>query len=302
LLVAAFTNLAVGLPLRGTRLWIAAIVFPTWKPIRECLADLQMETIILFCLSLSALLLARSRTGAGAAIGVAGAFKVYPWLVAGPFLLARWWRIVAGVVIGSLVALALSAISLPARHSIEFFFQILPRLGGISLSYENFSLLATLGRILLWARGDLPPAEALDSMYLEQLQSPRVLAWLLFLGMLGALALLGWKRRSYWSDLESGRKATALLALGACATVALIPTSWLSYQSLLVLPALVCVARVLPGDILSMILLGTSLAAGVLLWGYDDSFARHPGPFAAARTIIPYALAVVVLRSAPRAA
>ena len=107
---------------------------------------------------------------------------------------------------------------------------------------------------------------------------------------------------NHWSNLEPGRKATALLALGACATVALIPTSWLSYQSLLVLPALICIARVRAADTLSMVLLGASLAAGVFLFGHDESFARYPGPFAAVRTIIPYALAEVVLRSAARAA
>ncbi|MEZ4654548.1 MAG: hypothetical protein R3E12_13425 [Candidatus Eisenbacteria bacterium] len=83
---------------------------------------------------------------------------------------------------------------------------------------------------------------------------------------------------------------------GVLGTLALIPTSWLSYQCLLAMPLLVSVAWVRPSDRVSVVLLLGAITIGSVLYSYGVTFDRHPAAFSTFRTVLPYLLASVLAR------
>lgn len=227
---------------------IMALVFVHWLPTWELLHDLRMEPLILLLLSLSFLWLYRDKEWrAGVPIGVAGAFMVYPWAVLGYFALRWRWRLLLAALAGALATLAAAALILPVQLTVRFFTEILPHVGGTSLAYENLSLLAQFGRFGLLVTGNMPTAFDLDGMHPETHSTSRMLyAHLIALALL-IIALLFLGRlvlRTFriTRQLPLERWGPVALAAMICLVTLLIPTSWLSYQIMLILPLLVMLA------------------------------------------------------------
>jgi len=128
---------------QGWRWVLVSLVFLNWQPFWETLLGVQLEIGILLLLTLG---LASVRTGrfltSGAVVGVAAAFKVYPVFLLSYFVLWRRWRGLVGAVIGGGGALLVATVVISLGESIRYFVEILPRLGGTSLSPENLSLVA----------------------------------------------------------------------------------------------------------------------------------------------------------------
>jgi hypothetical protein len=298
----------LGIILRASRLsrrhaFLIGLLFLLWQPTWEDLGDLQMEPILLFCLALA---WAQMRRGnalrVGAPVGVAGAFKVYPWVLAIHFALLKRWRSLAGVAIGAVAALAAAALILPPRLTLEFFTRILPGIGGTSLAHDNLSLLASMGRLALWLRSGALTAEQLDPLQLETpgpagLIVPRSLATLFFLVVAAALLIGLWRAlRGRRRSLDAGE--AQVFGLAICLLLVFIPTSWTCYQTLLVLPFLAAVAQTPRPleDLMNCALLGYVALIGCTLNGYDASYAAQPTLFSVARSLVPLALATVLLR------
>jgi hypothetical protein len=299
--------------------WGLALVLVNWQPIWECLSDLQMELIELLCLGLTLLWMRRRRPfAAGVPIGVAGAFKVYPWLLGIDFLVRRRWRAVLGAVAGALGALLLAALVLSPRLSFEFFFRILPRLGGTSLSYDNVSLLALIGRLVLQLRSGLPDTNALDALTLEKAAVPGVRAASLVLFAVVSAALIGvtWRvfrragpvSRSTGPDArraggpgelaDDPEQAPSRLGVMVCLLLIVIPTSWLSYQTLLALPVLAAIATspAPRDDPRNLVLLALAAGIGIAVNSYAAAYSRYTGILSLLRSLIPFLLLAQQLR------
>jgi hypothetical protein len=296
LILAAFLAMLLwALRPAAWRAVLMILLFFHWQPFFENFGDLQMEPILLFCLGLALVMRLRARElSSGIPLGVAGAFKVYPWILLLEPAARRRWRVLAGGAIGALGTLLFAGIVLPPRLSVQFFFSVLPRIGGTSLSYENVSLLATLGRCLLQLTGRLPSPEALDGMVLETSAASAAMRVAQVLALLVAAALL-------YVTVQAARRArsapvhireTALLSMSICLLLLFIPTSWLPYQVLLALPLLSAAALAPPwaADRSAWRLLGFGAAWGVIFNDYGTFFASFPGTPSLLRALVPLAI------------
>ncbi len=279
---------------------ILGILLINWQGVWESLSDLQMEPILLAMLGLSFLGLRRGRAlAAGAPIGVAGAFKVYPWVLGLDFVVRKKWRALLGVAAGAAAALAAACLALPPRLSTEFFFRILPRIGGTSLSYENVSAAAVFGRLAMQLRGALPGAATLDDLVLEQgpaaTRAVAVALWLALAVVLGVVAVRALRRARL---VPAALKGPIELCLLVCLLMLLIPTSWLSYQALLALP-LLAAAGLAPGfsdDRALWVVLGIVILIGAGWNSYHKFYADFPGTVSFLRSFLPLGLFWVLLR------
>jgi hypothetical protein len=271
------------------------LLFLHWQPFFENFGDLQMEPILLFCFGVSLLGRRGARElGSGIPLGVAGAFKVYPWILLLEFAVRRRWRVLVGGALGAIGTLGLAALIVPLRLSAQFFFGVLPRIGGTSLSYENVSLLATLGRWGLQLGGGLPGAEVLDGMVLETAGATAAMRMAQILTVLSASVLL-------FLTVRAARRAraapvtireTALLSMSICLLLLFIPTSWLSYQVLLALPLLaaVALAPAWRADRRTWLVLSFAVAWGVIFNSYGRFFESYPGTPSLLRALVPAAI------------
>lgn len=299
---AAFALLIAALrpgPWKAAWMGLALI---NWQPIWETMSDLQMEMLILALVAACGLALGRGRRAlAGLPLGVAGALKVYPWALL-VFLAARArWRALAGAAAGAILALALTLLAFPAELSRQFFFDILPKLGGTSLSYENLSLLGFFGRILAEVASGTSGAAAFDTLVLERLQPGWVVpaayaAWII---AGGAAVYLFARRMRRWQ--REGVPGTDIVGLAGavCLLLLFIPSSWISYQALLALPVLVLLARSDERALWRRPAAYLALAPGLLLNGYGRIFAAMPAVVSLVRAAVPVLL-LYLLAAAPR--
>ena len=116
------------------RVVLLIVVFMNWRGHWESLSAPQWEPLLLLPLTLCVVLPPKRGWFSGLVIGIAGAVKLYPWLMAGYFALRLQWRNLLGVGIGACIAFSASSFLLTQDLSVQFLSQILPRLGGISLS------------------------------------------------------------------------------------------------------------------------------------------------------------------------
>ncbi len=132
-----------------------------FQPLFENLSYVQIGTLILLILTAAAVLHLRAGVGtglgSGALVGLATVFKVTPVLVAPALLPVGWaagrlrgrdlrtalagWTGLAAVCVG-LVLVMLVAVP----HTIDFFTEVLPHIGGGTTVYENKSLPAMVAR------------------------------------------------------------------------------------------------------------------------------------------------------------
>lgn len=280
------------------------LLFLHWSPTWESLSDLRMEPLVLALFSASIFCLQRGkRIAAGVPVGVAGALIVFPWFVLVYFALRREWRVLLGALCGAIGALGVTAVILPARLTVQFFTEILPHLGGTSLSYENVGLLANLARLELLLTGHLPPVMVLDRLHLEgHVNSHLLWAHLVAVVVLIPILVLLYRltagaiRRA--SSLPVFRREPLAFGITVCLLALLIPSSWLSYQILLGLP-LLCAVALAPAprdDLLTWALLAFSAVVGSAIYGYTAFFYTHTEISSVLRSLIPITLWIAQIR------
>lgn len=279
---------------------LAFLVYLNWQPLWETLGDLQIETLTLLLLGLALVADRRGKPGlSGFHLGIAGAFKVYPWILLAFPLVRRRWRTIAGAAVGVLVSLVVASAILPPRLNFEYFTSVFPRLGGTSLSYENLSVAATLGRLGLESGGNEVAPAAMDELVLEELgsPSPRRLAAGGSVVVAGLLLFFTWRRlRQAGFGISSVPEPTAL-ALALCFLLLFMPTSWLSYQTLLALPFVVALL-LLPAPSISSAAWwwwGGAAAVGCTINAYSTFYAAYPAMSSLLRSLVPVALGMALL-------
>lgn len=132
-----------------------------FQPLYENLSYVQIGTLILLILTAAAALHLRGRAsagfGSGALVGLATVFKVTPVVMA-PALLPVGWASgrlrdrgfreaaagIAGVLVVSVGLVLVMLVTVP--HTVDFFTQVLPHIGGGTTAYENKSLPAMVAR------------------------------------------------------------------------------------------------------------------------------------------------------------
>jgi hypothetical protein len=301
LLAGALVALLFALRPAGWRGAMLAILFLNWQPLWESMADLQLEILSLFFLALFLARVRRGRSVLGSVpLGVAGAFKLYPWLLLVYYALRRRWKVLVGAAIGAALALGFGCLLLPPRLTVQFFFSVLPHLGGTSLSYENLSGLATFSRAVMEMGGALPSPEKLDALVLEQgvrwsIRFPAQVLALLLAGVLLFYTVRAWRRGR---SLPAAVREPAGLALSVCLLLMLIPTSWLSYQTLLAIPLLTA-AGLLPMDWShrrAWLWWGAAAAIGSTINSYTHFYDRNPALCSLLRCLIPLFLWLALTR------
>ncbi|MBD3237058.1 MAG: DUF2029 domain-containing protein [Candidatus Eisenbacteria bacterium] len=304
LLAAAFALLAAAHRPPLWRLLLALLVTIHWVPNFESLAALAVEPLILLLWVLALLLARRAHAmGAGAAIGAAGALKVYPAGLLIHFLLRRRWRALGGVLLGGAVTLALAGLVLPLRHAADYFLRVLPHLGGIALSTENLGLFGNAGRLAIGLVAGRERMLSESRRYLSILGDvdlPGVRPLALGMAIVVIVIALGvtfrvWRRGA---TLPASRSASLGTALTISFYLPLLPSSWAHYQQLLLLPLLVAFFHApAPHRAPTIWLL---LAAGAIpgLWITDTHAFYRADPLLASalRSLIPFWIWWALLR------
>jgi hypothetical protein len=241
-LAAAFVVMLAIFEPRFERGLLVLLLYLNWEPSFESLQGLQLEPLLLLLLTLALACLVSGRPfGAGLALGVACAFKVYPGLLVLPYLARRRWTLVAGAALGVTATLALAGLALPARLCLQYFTEILPQLGGIAPAWDNIGLLAHAGRLglllLAGSRQALAAARSISTT-LDLVNVPGLGTLTLAASTLvgGPLAVSAAKAFARARELPPRIGEPAALGLGVCAVLLLLPTSWPDYQTLLALP------------------------------------------------------------------
>ena len=274
---------------------LALIVYLNWEPLFESLQGLQLEPLLLLLAALAlACLVLGQPFGAGLALGIACAFKVYPGLLVLPYLVRRRWAVVAGAILGLAATLALSALAFPARLSLDYFTRILPRLGGVALAWDSIGLLAHAGRLaLLLLTGPeqtLAAARSVPAILgvvdVPGLVTPTcVLAALLGVPLVVIVA----KPLARAGDLPPVVGESAALGLSLCAVLVLLPTSWPDYQTLLALPAVWATLTVSRDErrLVALVLVAVTIAALPAQGRFLD---ENRGLICGLRTLLPLLL------------
>ncbi len=223
------------------RLLLVALVFLNWQPFQESMGGPQVEPLMMLILALGLVAMKERRAFlAGAAVGVAGALKVYPFGLGAYFALRRDWKAMLGVAAGAVFALGAASIVLDPHLTVQYFTQILPKLGGTSLGWENISLPGNIGRLILllgqgWARMNRLasyPYGTVEGCGMRGARAALIASEVVFgLGLIGLTVL-----RLRGCALGA-RTSLAVFGASLCLLLLLMPTSWPDYQTMLILPA-----------------------------------------------------------------
>jgi hypothetical protein len=276
------------------------LVFLNWQPHWESMEGPGIESLLLLLLVLSLVLLKAGRVSIGGIpIGFAGALKVYPWVIAFPFLLSRrGLRVFLGVLAGAVLAFAVATYFVPPRILLEYLTRILPRVGGGSGIRENLSALGNLSRLayFLTERHLAPVILPLGIRELVRAfpPSPAILLtlalWLALCLPIGLLTIRAWRRTA--SGMPE-RNDLLRLGMSVSLVILVMPTAWSAYQTLLLVPLALGIALAPPPG-------RAKLTWGLLLYacgaGAWNVGTTCPLPVVIVRSLIPLALWLACLR------
>lgn len=288
LLVASLYLIAHGLavPLRVWSVFPLVVVLLVCHPIHHHLAQGQLSILILFLITLAWVADRSGRPGwAGAALGAAAAFKLFPAFLFVYCLGAGRWRALAA---GGFTFLLLNGIALAVFGPDAFQVyvrDVLPGVFPFQASWRNTSVAG------LWHRmfDQLPGQRVLPLAV-----APEIARGLTFASQLVLAGVAGWVARgagSVWQQDRAFAAATVAMVLAS-------PIAWTHYFVLLGLPVglvwmrlpvgparlvmwPVLVALYVPENFYALIALGPATATALL---HDNS-----GPLAPATNLFPFA-------------
>jgi hypothetical protein len=291
--VAALAALIIGFRPGWGKGILCGLVFLNWQAFWETMQGPQIEALMLFLLALS-VLLARKREGwAGVPVGIAGGLKVYPWMIGIFLLLRRRWRGLIGLAAGAAIAFGAATLYVPLRISGEYLTRIMPRIGGLSLRLENVSIFGHVARLAHALTGETPP----DTVYLglqvlRQGGMTRSVFLLLVLALAaGAAVTVVTIRVARRAHPAPEREEILWLGVALSLSILFMPTAWSTYQTLLLVPAVVGVMLASNGDRLTWALLLCAIVAGSVNMGSVYSL-----PVVIVRGLIPVFLWMAYLR------
>jgi hypothetical protein len=203
-----------------------AAIWAASTPSADSLALGQWDALFLslFLTLLTVLTVRRDRDLLGGAfLALPIALKFFPaLLLLGP-LVARRWRIFAGCLLGGLILLAVGLLGGP-ENSLIFVRDVVPEVGGGTLYAENQTLYAFVGRLLA------PDLRGLGFGTVYPQALTRLLAYALAVPIVLITALVAWRR----GGGELGAALRFVLPLPA--GLMIVPTAWLHYATMALLP------------------------------------------------------------------
>jgi hypothetical protein len=143
--------------------WFAFLVL-TFQPMLSNLWHGQVTGLIFACFCLSYWLLQRNRSmAAGLGLGLIIPFKFYPALFVLYFVWQRQWRVVAGALVGSLIILLISLLTVGWEGNLAYFEVVVSELGGGGIpAFNNESISGflmhafTQGDVFSWLEVETP--------------------------------------------------------------------------------------------------------------------------------------------------
>lgn len=215
---------AFGLDRRSGCAFLFTLVALNFGPVFETLLRLQIEMLVLFCLAVTALCLARRREGlAGAAIAAATMLKIYPALAIVPFARRRA-RALLGFAAGLAVISAISLYALGWKECEQYFSRALPVMMKEAPIETYHAENASIGR---WLTRHL----AVEPANARRLgDSAAVVATVVTL-----LVLWRQRREGPVTGTELGTLVPVMLLT--------LPNSWANYQLLLLVPIAAILGR-----------------------------------------------------------
>jgi len=208
--------------------WFAFLVL-TLQPTLSNLWHGQVTALIFACFCLSYWLLHRGRfMAAGLVLGLIVPFKFYPALFILYFAWRRNWRIVAGTLVGALIILFISLLTVGWEGNVAYFQVVVSELGGGGIpafnneSISGFLLHAfTMGDVYSWLDIEVP-------LWLTGLRVGLVLL------MVGAVLLALRRRPSATTDAVSAQELDLALVIFVMLLVS--PITWYHTYMWLLLP------------------------------------------------------------------
>lgn len=263
------------------RALVLVVVFLNWQAHWETLIGPQFELLLLLFLTVVWLGIRSGRPWlAGIPIGIAGALKIYPWVLGAHFLARRQWRSVLWLGAGALVSMTAAAFVVGWGLTLEYVTRILPNQGGTSAHLENLSLLGNLTRLTQTLTGSaaIPPIPVTGLAAVLTRPGPSdapLLAWVLALPIIAALLYASRRALRSAAALPAHTRESLAFGLSISLALPLLPTSWANYQSLLALPVMIagCLARPWREDRWTWIFL---IAAALLAAVGVDEIVRQP--------------------------
>ena len=273
---------------------LITLVFLAWQPFHESLAGLQLEPIMI-CLVAAGLAVDRKLSTSYAtafAVGVTAALKVYPVVLGLFYLIRRDWKSIAAAATAGLFLLALSAIPLSLRECWYYFTDVLPGLGGTSLVTYNVSVLAGVARATLRLVVDAEAFDGLTSIRTLSVLENSGMNWLTVTSKLLLLAISALLVSSTALQIRRAGRRRTTGSIGffcsICLMTLLIPTSWVDYQTWLILPMAYLIHHA--NSRVSWVFLVVSALPAVTINSLDLHYLDHQWIFSFARGLIPLAL------------
>lgn len=231
--------------LNQTRTWTMAasiIILFSFRPATDAIGFGQIDTVILCGLIVMLLAMRRGWDGlAGATVAVLALLKVFPLLIFGLFLVQRRWRAFRG---GLIAGLLYALVAIPVMgwevHAM-YLTQVLPRISGGTAWIENQTFNGFLSRFFT------------TQIASDKFNHPLVTLatygfFILTFGIALVLALPLTSRRQRTTEIEPERETPATrleqdrsplplqLSLFALLTVLSVPTAWMHYHTVAILP------------------------------------------------------------------
>jgi hypothetical protein len=210
---------------------IALCLALNFEPFFETLWRLQIETPLLFLLTLALLLsLARRDAWSGVAVGLGAMLKLYPAFMLLHFAIRRRWVVLGWFAVTSGLVLVSALIVIGVEECSAYFFRILPLISreAPSTTSENLSF----GRYLQQWGGAGP-----------QLAKRAGQAIVLAMVVLSLVAVHRSRR-----DESDREHAAVCFALFVPLMLLALPNSWVNYQLLLLLPFVVLLHHCLTAE------------------------------------------------------
>lgn len=309
LLLATLATLLLHFRAGAMRAALMTLLFLGWLPFYESLAGLQLEPIMLLLLAIGLLAVRGGRPFlAGVMVGAATAWKVYPIALLGYFALRRQWRAWAGALVGFGGTVALTFIAIHPRYWLQWFTEILPKVGGATLWYSNISLFGALGRLSVWLTAGRERVEEFGAVSRPLIDETGIgavpILTLALTGIMAAALLWASLQAFRRSPRPAGERDGLAFGMAICLALLLLPTSWADYQTFLflTLAALLAAAPAPPRAPLLWLSTLAAVLLATLLDGNGSFYVEHFALGSLLRMMVPLLLwlaAQLCLRTPP---
>ncbi|RRR78239.1 MAG: DUF2029 domain-containing protein [Candidatus Viridilinea halotolerans] len=234
------------------------LILLDFRPLFDTLAFGQIDIVLLFLLTLALWALREERDGVAGALVAAGTLlKIYPLILLAFFVLKGRWRALGGFVLGMVILNGLAIAAIGWEEHRIYLFDVLPSIGGTTPWIENQTISGFIARL-----GAPATAAAIFHNPLLEMIGTGLSA----LVVLAALALT--LRPATVQSSHFALQYSLFLLL----MVLTVPTAWMHYQTLLLVPFATLVLHFRERQITLGMALLLGISFGLIAFGNQWSF------------------------------